>query len=498
MTELPATLASSHPPHASLAGHDDITIVGGGFCGAMTAVQLLRRATRPLRLRLVEQSPQRLARGIAYSTTESCHLLNVPAGRMSALPEDPDHFVRWARRHEARIVQSPWVPAVGPEAYLPRSCYGDYLAELLRDTIRAASGHAVEIITDEVIATERDAQGVHVRTKSGKHWRSRACVLALGNTPPTLPGSWAKVLTGAPGYHSNPWSGNVVPELLQSQSCVLVGSGLTMLDVVMALCQRNYAGTIHVVSRRGLIPLAHGMRHAPPVVLPEAIAMESMDIRIAMRQLRGAARSAIEGGADWQSVFDALRPHTATLWQRLSTSQRRRFLRHVRPYWDHHRHRVAPVVREIFDRMVASGQVVLHQGRIEGCVPAQHTDNGDIALRIRSAAGGNVSVAGQHIVNCIGPGPLVAAPSPLVEHLFADAGVASDVLGMGLWADSNLCLVADEKLAENLFALGPPVKGNFWECTAVPECRRDTVLLADRLRSLQRIDGEVVVEFYSA
>ncbi|OZI62964.1 FAD/NAD(P)-binding protein [Bordetella genomosp. 11] len=478
-----STSASAHP-QPEFHGCDDITIIGGGFCGAMTAVQLLRRAKQPMRLRLVEQSWQRLARGIAYSTTEPCHLLNVPAGRMSALPEDPDHFVRWARRHEAQIIEPPWVHSVGAQAYLPRGCYGDYLAELLQDTIREASWHDVEIIADEAIAAERDADGIRIRTKSGIHWHSRACVLALGNTPPESPGPWARDLIGAPGYHANPWSEGVVSTLLQGDSCVLVGSGLTMLDIVMALHHRNYAGTIHVISRRGLVPLAHNGQSMPPAVSPEAITLAAADVRTAMREFRQAARSAAERGIDWQSLFDLLRPHTAKVWQQLGTFERRRFLRHVRPYWDHHRHRVAPVVRDIFDGMAASGQVIVHKGRIERCVPPQHAE-GEIQLWLRDQARQSGPIAARDVVNCIGPGHLDGA-SRLVKHMSADETIPLDLLGMGLGADSELALTVGADQAKEFFSLGPPVKGSFWECTAVPECRRDAVALAERLQSRDR------------
>ena len=112
-------------------GPVDVAIVGGGACGTLVAVQLLRQAHAPWRIALIERSGA-LARGIAYGPAESCHLLNVPAAGMSALPDDEGHFVRWS--------------GAAPDAFVARPVYGAYLEALLTDAhARASPGVVLQL-----------------------------------------------------------------------------------------------------------------------------------------------------------------------------------------------------------------------------------------------------------------------------------------------------------------------------------------------------------------
>ncbi len=165
-----------------------ITIIGAGFSGTMTAVHLLRKANSPLRIKLIEKTSSHTGRGTAYSATASCQLLNVPASNMSAFPDVPEDFLKWAHDHWQKYAR--WVTELSPSTFLPRALYGEYLSHLLRTEMdRSAAMHQVEIINDEIIDLDNDAAGINVQSRRHGSWVSDACVLALGNFPPQPPRS---------------------------------------------------------------------------------------------------------------------------------------------------------------------------------------------------------------------------------------------------------------------------------------------------------------------
>src|SRR5882724_2610945 len=126
-----------------------------------------------VRVVLIERRP-RVGVGLAYSTTELAHRLNVPAGQMGAFPRDPEHFQRWARQRD---------PKVGADHYLPRAWYGEYLLDVLGSAERAAlPGVDLERLSDEVLSVEvgDGADSVLLRLRGGGVMVADRAVLALG------------------------------------------------------------------------------------------------------------------------------------------------------------------------------------------------------------------------------------------------------------------------------------------------------------------------------
>jgi uncharacterized NAD(P)/FAD-binding protein YdhS len=452
---------------ADTESHCSVAIVGGGFTGTVLAAELLRR-DGSMFVTLIE--PAKIAgRGVAYSTSCSWHLLNVPAGNMSAFPEDSQNFLRWARSHydsEARA-----------EDFLPRRVYGQYIEAVLRDSIRDNS-QRFRLVRDEARAIEISDNLARIRFSGEKSITASRVVLALGNFQPSN-----TPLSGVPRetrrYLNSAWKIGPVEfeELAQEESILLVGSGLTAVDVAIALRAQEFNGTIHIVSRHGLLPLGH------EIEAPESAAWDR-DLPCSIRELLNAVRWEIaraeQQGRDWRCVIDSLRPVTAQIWQSLPLIEKRRFLRHVRPYWDVHRHRIAPRIYEEIRAGLEDSGIQLHAGRIT----QYYEEDKAAVVSYRERKSGEVKhLRVGRVINCTTPETdCRKVGSPLLQNLLAVGLVRPDPLSLGLDVAENGALIAEDgQLSHLLYTLGPALKGKLWESIAVPEIREQIARLAATL-----------------
>ncbi|WP_350027942.1 FAD/NAD(P)-binding protein [Methylovulum psychrotolerans] len=449
-----------------------IAIIGAGFSGTMVAVQLLRQTRQPLTVYLIEPSLRQVGRGRAYSTDQDCHLLNVPAHNMSALPDEPAHFFTWAKARESGLLENRWVTEVTPNAFLPRRVYGDYLVDLLDKTEQQAANHCrLEKITANVIGITLEPGHIALKLDTGGLLSAQKAVLAIGNFPPS--DSWVNGtdFTASGRYFSNPWQTDALAALLETRSCLLVGSGLTMVDWAIALSEAGYQGQIHSVSRHGLMPQVH--RPCQKRLTPLTFAAPT-SVRRCLRQIRRLIQASDH---DWRAVLDALRPVSQSLWEALPLSEQRRFLRHLRTYWDCHRHRLAPVVGSRLDDLLNTGQLRQHSGRVLAC-----HDNGqgvEVVFRARGQTKTQTLVVGA-VANCTGSeSNYRKLTNPLVQDLLNQHLIRPDPLMLGLDVAADGALIdAGGKVSKQLFTLGPPQKGRLWETTAVPELRGQAEKLA--------------------
>jgi uncharacterized NAD(P)/FAD-binding protein YdhS len=423
-------------------------VIGAGASGALMALHLLRRGAG--KVTLVERAARRPGRGAAYSTDRPEHLLNVTAHRMSVYPDDPGHFSRW---FEARGGTA--------EAYAPRMLFGDYLEELLA----AASGP--EIVAGE--AVDVDAGGVTLA--DGRRIAADASVLALGNLRPAVPrGIDRDALGGA--FIGDPWAGDIAAGLGPSDTVLLLGTGLTAVDAALTLDALGYSGRLLAMSRRGLMPRAHAPREtaadgAGADLVPACVPL--------LRTVRGRARA-----IGWREAVHALRPVTQGLWAAAPEAERRRFVRHLRPWWDVHRHRVAPAVAATLSRMEEQGRLAAFAGRLIAAEPAQ--DGVDVRLTRRGAdAPETLRVA--RIVNCTGPEADIArAGDPLLGALLEQGRIVPGSCRLGIAVDPQCrTLARDGTPSERLLAIGPLTRGAFWESVAIPDIAVQAANAAARL-----------------
>ncbi len=459
-----------------------VAIVGGGASGTLTAAALLRTARRPVEILLVERTG-RFGRGLAYSTPRPEHVLNVIAGRMSALPSEPDHFVRWLRDRD---------PAADAHTFAPRGMYGEYLREVLRAAeTSAAPGVRMTADAGEVSAIRPSPDGRLSLDMASGSAAADAVVLAMGNAPPSDPPLQRGSFASGVCYVRNPWRADPLAGIAADDAILILGVGLTAVDVVADLYARGHRGMITAVSRRGLMPLPHA-----PNVQPHdsnGAYSDANTVRGLLRVFRKLANDSRVGG--WRAVLDGFRPHIAGQWQRLSLAEQRRFLRHVRPFWDIHRHRVAPQVHEIITSLIRNGRLKVLAARPVAYREIERGARADIPAALGRAAVVTVRPRGRdyevdclaaRVINCTGPAATVrSAEHPLIHRLIADGLARVDPLGLALDVDARGAVRrADGEAAGNIFAIGPLRRGLLWESTAIPEIRVQAESLAAELLAL--------------
>ncbi|HET7462484.1 MAG TPA: FAD/NAD(P)-binding protein, partial [Longimicrobium sp.] len=389
-----------------------IAIVGGGFSGTLTAVHLLRGAwPGGLHVVLVNRSGP-LARGVAYGTRSAAHVLNVPAARMGAFPDDEEHFLRYARGRDPSVVGGDFVP---------RSLYGDYLEQVLADAVAAAPAgtrftHRVARAVDVRVCPGRGAELVLEGDGGPPVLAADRVVLAAGSySPADPPVPDAAFFADDPRYVRDPWAPGALEGVDRSRPVFLVGTGLTMLDVALDLHGRRLGAPMLALSRRGLVPRPHRSPALPPhpVDWDGALLAGPATARRYLREVRRAV--AEHPDVDWRDVLASLRPVTPALWAALPLAERARFLRHLQPYWDVHRHRAAPSIISGFEGLVRDGRLRFCAGRLLRV----RGGSGGVAVRFRRRGTQTVEeVRVGAVVNCTGPSSNVAAlGEPLLDSL---------------------------------------------------------------------------------
>lgn len=438
-----------------------VAILGAGFAGTMVAVHLLRAGVA---LEVVLLEPRgRFGVGLAYGTAAPEHLLNVPAAGMSPFPDRPAAFLEWLRERD---------PCVAADAFAPRREYGAFLQELLdrADRYGAAHGARLQRVAQEAIDVEPDGDdGAVVTLASGDRVRADAVVLATGNLPARDPLERFRAAIPADRYREA-WSADALDGLSADAPVLLLGTGLTAVDLMLSLRRRGHVGRTVALSRRGLLPQGH--QPFPPLLSrfePQGLRAAGT-VRRLVRELRQAVRTEEALGGSWRSVVGALRPHTQALWAGLPPAERARFLRHVRPFWDTHRHRMAPQVSDALDTLRAIGALEVRAGRVTDVRALQDR------LRVRWCARGSASAQElevARILNATGPSPDLRGPAPrLFEALRARGRIRPDPLGLGLDTTPEGAVRGRDGVAwERLLALGALRVGGLWETTAVPEVR---------------------------
>ncbi len=452
-----------------------IAIIGAGFSGTLLALHLLRQSETPVRILLIERNAQ-FGRGPAYATGNSSHLLNVPASKMSAFHGDPMHFLEWLRRH------GDWA-AVEPNTFVPRHVFGSYIRHLLNAEIKGDTLDRLTLVRGDVMDITLKADGLCICLDRERLLRADRAVLAVGNFPPAPPPVADHSFYDTRLYRPDPWAPDTLADLAPEAPVLLIGTGLTMVDTVISLLDQGHVGPIVALSRRGLLPNGHATSGAS-AVLPETPAFPT-HVKAFVRLLRQRSAQILEVGGSWQTVIDELRPITTEVWQAMEPVERKRFLRHLRPLWDVHRHRIAGPVAERIDSARRRGQLRILVGYIKAY--AIEDDRVRVSYRPRGRADLDTVVSGR-VINCAGPNADYSRiRHSLIRSLLEKGLVRPDPLCLGLDVTGSCALLSRTgEISRRLFAVGPVTKGAFWEMTAVPDIRQQAEFLSHRLAAICR------------
>jgi uncharacterized NAD(P)/FAD-binding protein YdhS len=440
-----------------------VAIIGAGVSGVLTCFHL-QRLKPGIKIYLIESNASQVGKGLAYSTNDETHLLNVPAGKMSAFPEDPAHFLNWLVKNNYFFSE---------DSFVPRKIYGNYMMSIL-DYLRPF----ITLINDEAVDLTKKEEQIKIHLASGENIYCNKVLLALGNFSPSPVGGISSQIKFHTGYHSDPWKETVFNNLEPTENIFIIGSGLTMVDMVMTLSKLNHLGKILAVSTHGFLPQAH--EKTIPYTdfyadLKNCNSVNSLTIKM-HRHIARAARK----GINWRAVVDAIRPHTQVLWLHLSMSERKEFMDKIRHIWGVARHRIPAESYTILNNIIEKGQMELKAGRVVQITQQKNKLLVDYKLRVNQKT---EHFLADRIINCTGPESDYGKVSmTLVQQLLRNKIIQCDPLRLGINAAPDGRVVNEHNIpSDKIYTIGPCMKGILWECTAVPEIRDQSLAIAQKL-----------------
>ncbi len=442
----------------------DVILVGAGLSGAAFLAHLVRDHPGFRGRVLVVEPAARLGAGLAYGTDDPAHRTNVAAGRMSLFPEHPEHFADWlAGRSE--LARDPEALGSDGLVHARRTVYGDYVDAIVRAQVAASAADMRHLRLRAVSAAPRPEGGWQVTLEDGAVASAPLLVLAVGHTAPDLPAVLAP-LASDPRVVADPWDRTALDRIGHGDPVLVVGTGLTGCDVIAGLRARGHRGTMLAVSRRGLLPRPRTTR---PVGESGDFARAPATTALSLlRRVRDAVTAAEAEGRPWEDVIAALRVQARTVWGSLSVGERRRLLRHLRPFWDVHRFQCAPQIAAV----VAAGQ---RDGwlTVRAATPAAvHADPDGIEVRLRLRGGrASETVRVRAVVNCTGPGHRsVVASHPLLHSLAVAGHLRADPCRLGIDVDGESRVLDGSGTAwPDLFVAGPLARGTHGELMGLPQ-----------------------------
>lgn len=431
----------------------DIAIIGGGLSGTLLAHYLLKADVLSGTLYLFEKDEAQLSRGIAYRASAKTQLLNVAAGNMNIPGLPAGNFYQW-------LVENGY--SYQSDDFVPRALFGTYLTGIFRKSIEKAKRTNVKILTDEVIDIVKDERGASVSTASGQRYHVDKIVIANGILAPADPFFVTEQIKSTGLYQSNPWHHEYLEQLKTNDHITLIGTGLTMLDHAVALLRDTRQLTVTVFSRHALLPLPHKAYHS--YSFPDYNIFPAEDIGALLSSIRKYYSTHKNEDLDWRNLIDRIRLEAPQLWKALNPESKKRFIRHLKPYWEIHRHRAPQQVLEVIEQAQRDGRFIVLKGRINNVVPDQEQ------LRITVAnARSATTLTTNYLLNSSGLQQNLSLTSDgLLKKLFDRGYMIADSNNLGVETDASGALECNYG-EKNIFTLGALRRAAVFECTAAKE-----------------------------
>ena len=450
-----------------------IAIIGGGFSGVMTGVNLARLSRHPIHLTLINQHRPK-GRGVAYGSRRIEHLLNVAARNMSAFPDMPDHFLQWLRtRSEYDTVPESELR----ERFLPRMIYGDYLCGLMQQHLQSPPDSTqvrTSFVEGEALDIAVEGNRAVIQLSDGGRVEAERVVLATGNEAPAgFPG--CAELSDHPGWVGDPWQAWETRLPASGGTVVLLGTGLSTVDAIITLRALGWHGLVHAVSRNGWLPHSHFRGIEYPDFPPTGVDLATLGLTELLALMEQHCTRLRDLGANPAIIVDKMRPHTQLVWKNFTLEEKREFVRRHAARWNVLRHRIAPEIYAQVTTAQLTGQLRLHSASIER-VEAQGKQ---VGLHLS----GGRTLVGDLVINATGPQTKFSTTSSvLLGNLLRSGLVATDEMDMGLRVDADHTVIdRDGRRSDFLLAMGPLLRGTLWETIAVPELRGQARRVAETL-----------------
>jgi len=420
-----------------------VLIVGGGASGLLVAVNLLRKSD-DCEVTIIEPN-EKLGLGVAYSTLDPDHLLNVPAGRMSGLVEEPKSLCDWA--------------GVGENDFISRQQYGKYLEFLLAREIKDSK--RFKHVQSRAVDVNESTAEITCKLENGEEVRGDALVLALGNSESIVPTSFDG-LPRSKRVVRDVWREGLATEF---DSVAVIGTGLTFYDIALSILRDRPNAKVHGISRNGLLPLPHLRHRAPALDVPDSARKSAKGIRDYLTGM----------GEKWREAQDGIRHDLQEIWANFPDAEKKSFINEHFRWWNSLRHRSAPEIDERISEALANRKIVIHKAGVNSI-----ESQGEV-LKIELTTGGALSVG--QVVNCCGN--QFFATQPLIETLVQKGVLARGPLDFGIACDVKTLAIKDNngKINKRIFGIGPILVGELLETTAIPEIKSEAELVARELLS---------------
>lgn len=462
-----------------------IAIIGGGLSGTLAAINLLRYSKSVSTIYLIEKEKEQTAKGLAYSNHLPYQPLNVRASQMSLFGEFPVHFVKWLYQNKHKYPQE--IGEFSTDSFISRRVFGEYLKSTLYQIVEEVQGNKnLSIINDEALDIEQISENKYqINFNVNKPIEVDKIVLALGNfSPATLPIPNLDFLK-SDLYVSNPWESEAL-RIEPKKSILFVGSGLTMIDLVGSLHLQNHQGKIYVLSRRGLLPLPHQLYEVPTYKLRPLPNRAYLSVNDILTWFKDEKHNAAHLGYDWHSVINAIRDKSSEIWQKLDFPEKQRFLRHLRPFWEVHRHRMPLKSAHLISKLHKEEQLELIAAKI---IDIQEDNNQAKVEFRRRGQWQPEAIRVDKVINCTGlETNLFKINNSLLQNLLKKAWLQADDLYLGVLTDKYGRLIKqNNEVLPNIFVIGSLRKASLWESTALKEIRYQAELLPKHLDIVENV-----------
>ncbi len=470
--------ASSPPAFAADIRKPVIAIIGGGFSGAAVALHLNRAAPGGARIVIVEPAAE-IGRGLAYGTTDPGHRINVPTHRMQLFSDDPEHFSRWCTSSDVAARDPAALDSAG-RLFPTRHAFGTYVQQQV-----AALGPALLHVRTRAVAVERHTAGYRVICADGDPVEADALVLAICHPPPSVPAVFKDVANDA-AMIANPWRDGAFEDIARDSRILIVGTGLTMADIVTTLERQGHRGKITAISRRGQRSRDHAAAPVEPfgdfLSPPPRTAIELLT------RIRRAVAEAAGQGLSWHGVLDQVRIQASDIWRALPAEQKHALLRHLRPFWDTHRFRVAPQLSRIIERLTAAGRLRVLPAALQEIAKA----GAELHVTVRhSRRQSTEQISVDRIILATGPAHGdVCRNDPLLKAMQQADLLRPDPFGLGIEVDAHSRPLDRSGAAEGrLFVAGPLARATFGELMGVPDVSIHARRVAEALVDVLHLEG---------